>query len=216
MHFMAMIGFGVGDETIRYDPALTLASLLLAIVVVAIGLFIVGFGRPSALKVIVAGVLTGFGVAGMHYTGMAAMEMPAHTSYDRNVVALSVVIAVVAATVALWFTVTLRRPFLITIAALIMGIAVNGMHYTGMYALRVSTFEVRPVSGLPATAFLGPIVVFVVAALAVLLFALLSRADGSDGEITTVLVGPKAPTVATQQPPTRGATSAAAFGHRRN
>jgi NO-binding membrane sensor protein with MHYT domain len=239
MHFMAMIGFGVTDETIRYDPALTLASLLIAVVVVAIGLMIVGFGRPSAIKIITAGMFTGFGVAGMHYTGMAAMQVPAHVSYDRTVVVLSVVIAVVAATVALWFTVTLKRPVAIGIAGLIMGIAVNGMHYTAMYALKVSTFVARPVRGLPATAFLGPIFVFVVAAIAVLFFALLSRAgiDGGESDRTTVLVGqvsaapvgvPDAtppttvgqptglgqPTVPAQ--PKRGSTSAAAFGHRRS
>jgi NO-binding membrane sensor protein with MHYT domain len=228
MHFMAMIGFGVTDQTIRYDPKLTLASLLIAVVVVAIGLMIVGFGRPSALKIITAGMFTGFGVAGMHYTGMAAMQMPAHVSYDRNIVILSVVIAVVAATVALWFTVTLRKPVALGIAALIMGIAVNGMHYTAMYALKVSSFVQRPVSGLPATSFLSPIVVFVVAAIAFLLFALLSRTgiDGGEADRTTVLVGqvppaaptamPQQPNIPTQQQPTRGSTSAAAFGHRRS
>jgi NO-binding membrane sensor protein with MHYT domain len=226
MHFMAMIGFGVTDQTIRYDPKLTLASLLIAVVVVAIGLMIVGFGRPSALKIITAGLFTGFGVAGMHYTGMAAMKMPAHVSYDRNIVILSVVIAVVAATVALWFTVTLQKPVALGIAALIMGIAVNGMHYTAMYALKVSAFVAGPVSGLPATAFLSPIVVFVVAAIAFLLFALLSRVgvDGGEADRTTVLVGqvpppppaPQQPTIPTQQQPTRGSTSAAAFGHRRS
>jgi NO-binding membrane sensor protein with MHYT domain len=224
MHFMAMIGFGVTGQTIRYDPKLTLASLLIAVVVVAIGLMIVGFGRPSAVKIIAAGILTGFGVAGMHYTGMAAMTMPANVSYDRNIVILSVVIAVVAATVALWFTVTLRRPVAIGIAALIMGVAVNGMHYTAMYALKVSAFVRRPVTGLTANTFLVPIVVFVVAAIALLLFALLSRAgiDGGDADRTTVLVGqmPGAPVTPPQPPvptqPNRGSTSAAAFGHRRS
>jgi hypothetical protein len=107
-----------------------------------------------------------------------------------------------------------------------MGIAVNGMHYTAMYALKVSAFVAGPVSGLPATAFLSPIVVFVVAAIAFLLFALLSRVgvDGGEADRTTVLVGqvpppppaPQQPTIPTQQQPTRGSTSAAAFGHRRS
>jgi NO-binding membrane sensor protein with MHYT domain len=149
------------------------------------------------------------------------MEMPANVTYDRNIVILSVVIAVVAATVALWFTVTLRRPVALGVAALIMGIAVNGMHYTAMYALKVSAFVARPVTGLTAPTFLVPIVVFVVAAIAFLLFALLSRAgiDGGESDRTTVLVAQVPPTP--EQPPvpaqpTRGSTSAAAFGHRRS
>jgi hypothetical protein len=68
-------------------------------------------------KIIIAGILTGFGVAGMHYTGMYAMRLAGHIDYNRNTVIASVVIAVVAATVALWFTVTLRRGLAITIAA---------------------------------------------------------------------------------------------------
>jgi NO-binding membrane sensor protein with MHYT domain len=241
MHFMAMLGFGVDGETIRFDLGLTAASLLIAILVVAMGLMIVGFGRPNAVKIIFAGILTGFGVAGMHYTGMAAMRMPSHVSYDRNIVILSVVIAVVAATVALWFTVTLDKPVALGIAALIMGVAVNGMHFTAMYALRVSAFAVTPVAGITAFTFLGPIVVFVVAAIAVLLFALLSRTglDGGEGERTTVLVPPTptptpAPGVGLTPGPGFGlgsnpvpgqghgpdrrpgqGTSAAAFGHRR-
>jgi NO-binding membrane sensor protein with MHYT domain len=218
MHFMAMIGFGLGDEPVRYDLTLTAASLLIAIVVVAIGLMIVGFGRPTALKIITAGTLTGVGVAGMHYTGMAAMRMPAHTSYDPKIVGLSVAIAIVAATVALWFTVSLNSAPMLFIAALIMGVAVNGMHFTGMYALKVGSIVPGPVAGLSPLTFLGPIVVFVVAAIAVLLFALLSRSGLDHGDATVPIASTIAPTSAV--PSASASTSArtntvAAFGHRR-
>src|SRR5262245_13495623 len=110
MHFIAMLGFSVEDEpTIQFDLGIALASLITAIVVVAIGLFIVGYGRVSALKVMAAGIFTGVGVAGMHYSGMAAMQIPATVSYDPKLVGASVVIAIVAATVALWFTLVLNR-----------------------------------------------------------------------------------------------------------
>ena len=49
-----------------------------------------GFGRPSAFKIIIGGIFTGVGVAAMHYTGMAAMRMPAVVTYDRTLVAASV------------------------------------------------------------------------------------------------------------------------------
>jgi len=214
MHFMAMIGFSVPGLPVRYDVTITLASFIAAIVVVGIGLFIVGFGRPSAIKIIAAGVFTGVGVAAMHYTGMAAMRVPAAVQYDRTLVAASVGIAVVAATVALWFTVTLRRWWLITIAALIMGIAVSGMHYTGMYALRLfSEVNGRQIEGITPITFVGPIAVFVIAVIVVLFGALLNRAEAD---------GPGDPTLRLVVPPVtpldrRGAqrTSPSAFVSRR-
>jgi NO-binding membrane sensor protein with MHYT domain len=212
MHFMAMIGFRVPGLPIRYDVPITVASWLTAIVVVGIGLFIVGFGRPGPLKIITAGVFTGLGVAAMHYTGMAAMRLPAAVRFDTTLVALSVAIAVVAATVALWFTVTLRRGAVITVAALIMATAVCGMHYTGMYALRVSEdLTGQSIEGITPITFVGPIVVFVIAVISVLFGALINRA-GADGPDPTVrLVSlPIPPPV---QP--RRRTSASAFYSRR-
>jgi len=183
MHFMAMIGFSIPGYSIKYDIPTTIASWLIAMVVVAIGLFIVGFGKPSVIKILAAGVFTGVGVAAMHYSGMAAMRTSAVIRYDTNTVAASVAIAVVAATVALWFTVTLRRGIVIAAAALIMGIAVNGMHFTGMYALRVSPGEPKAIVGILPIAFIAPIAVFVIAVIVVLFAALLNRTgtDGHDG-----------------------------------
>ena len=143
MHIMAMLGFSVAGVTIRYDLAMTVASWITAIVVVGIGLFIVGYGKPSAPKILVAGTLTGIGVAGMHYTGMAAMRLDGSFGYDPLRVTLSVVIAIVAATVALWLAMTVRRALAIGASALVMGIAVNGMHFTGMSALSVHLHESR-------------------------------------------------------------------------
>jgi len=206
MHFMAMLGFSVPGEAIRYDISLTFASWLTAIVVVGIGLFIVGFGRPSALKIIAAGVFTGVGVAAMHYTGMAAMKMPAHVTYDRTLVAASVGIAVVASTVALWFTVTLKRGVVLTIAALIMAIAVNGMHFTGMFAMRVSDGTEGVPNGMLPVYFLVPISVFVVAVAVVLLAALINRTgtDNNDGggDPTVRIVAPQAPVPGQRRMPT--------------
>ncbi|MER6496497.1 MHYT domain-containing protein [Streptomyces griseorubiginosus] len=137
MHFIAMIGFQVVETRIRYDVALTVLSLAVAIVVVGIGVFIVGYRGASTLNLSFAGVITGLGVAAMHYLGMAALHLNGTIHYDPLVVALSVVIAVVAATAALWAAVTIRG-FLTSLgASLIMGVAVTGMHYTGMSAVSV-------------------------------------------------------------------------------
>ncbi|HEX5994371.1 MAG TPA: MHYT domain-containing protein [Jiangellales bacterium] len=181
MHFMAMIGFDVIGTPVRYEVVPTIASWAVAIVVVGVGLFIVGFGRRSALKLIGGGVLTGVGVAAMHYSGMAAMRVAGTVSYDRQLVLASVTIAVVAATVALWFAMTLRRAFAIGLAALIMGVAVNGMHFTGMAGLRVHLHDVAGgVTGVPALTFVGPIMVFVLLVVITLAYALLTSTGESD------------------------------------
>jgi NO-binding membrane sensor protein with MHYT domain len=182
MHFMAMLGFTVRGVPIRYDLPTTVASWITAIVVVGIGLFIVGFGRPHPLKIVLAGIFTGSGVAAMHYTGMAAMRMPAMVHWDRTLVIASVVIAIVASTVALWFTVTLKRGVLLVVAALVMGVAVNGMHFTGMYAMSVSS---DPTAGAPTgflpILFVAPIALFVIVVFVGLLTALINRDDPGAG-----------------------------------
>ncbi|MBO0867485.1 MAG: signal protein, partial [Micromonosporaceae bacterium] len=93
MHFMAMIGFSVEESPVRYDIAGTVASWLISVLVAGIGLFIVGYGRPSVAKVLIGGPLTGLGVAAMHYTGMQAMHVNGVVVYDRAQVIASVVIA---------------------------------------------------------------------------------------------------------------------------
>jgi len=122
---------------VAYDPVLTIASLIVAIIAPAIGLFIVGRSDGGLLNLPLGGVLTGLGVTLMHYTGMAAMIMPAKISYDPTLFIASIVIAIVAATVALWLAFNLRGNLQRFGSAFVMGIAVCGMHYTGMYALKL-------------------------------------------------------------------------------
>ncbi|TMR89535.1 MHYT domain-containing protein [Nonomuraea basaltis] len=179
MHFIAMMGFDVDGTQIKYDVPLTVASAAVAIVVVGTGLFLVSYGRGRPLALLGGGLLTGLGVASMHYLGMYAMNMTAHVSYDRVVVAASVGIAVVAATVALWFTLRVKRPVWITVAALVMGVAVAGMHYTGMYAMRV-TVDPEPsvVAGADALDFLVPLMTVIsLITLTMLLMVILSPSE---------------------------------------
>src|SRR5262245_32788048 len=135
MHFVAMLGFDVVGTPIRYDVGLTAASALLAVAAVGSGLAIALYGTSGQqLRIIVGGVVAGRAVAGMHYAGMAAMHLDGTIDYSTTRVGMSVGIAVVAAAVALWLAVTVRKPLAILAAALIMGVAVNGMHFTGMSA----------------------------------------------------------------------------------
>ena len=181
MHFMAMLGFAVGGTRIRYDVPLTAASTAIAVASVGIGLAIVGTGRLAAPRLLAGGFFTGAGVAAMHYTGMAAMRLDGSFGYDPLRVTLSVVIAIVAATVALWLAMTVRRALAIAASALVMGIAVNGMHFTGMSALSVHLHESRgPASGTEVSGLLVPIVLAVVFGVVGLVYALLAAPSDDD------------------------------------
>jgi NO-binding membrane sensor protein with MHYT domain len=137
MHFIAMLGYTVPGQVIHYNVLVTIASMLIAVIVVGIGLLIVGFGRPGWPTLILAGTFTGFGVAAMHYTGMAAVRLSGRMSFSPSLFILSVVIAIVAATAALWCALNLSGLRATLGASLIMGVAVSGMHYTGMAALHM-------------------------------------------------------------------------------
>ncbi|CAM5263026.1 hypothetical protein SCALM49S_03562 [Streptomyces californicus] len=141
MHFVAMMGFHVAETPISYDLRRTVLSLVVAIVVVGVGVFIVGYRGATRAALLTAGLTTGLGVAGMHYLGMAGMRMNGRLEYSPVAVALSILIAVVAATAALWAAVSVKG-FLPSLgASLVMGVAVTGMHYTGMSGLSVRLHE---------------------------------------------------------------------------
>ncbi|MHC0428896.1 MHYT domain-containing protein [Streptomyces sp. O3] len=160
MHFVAMLGFGVSGTDIRYDVPLTLLSLLVAMLVVGGGVFTVGYDRRRGRALALGGLTTGLGVASMHYLGMAALRLHGTVSYDPVLVGLSVVIAVVAATAALWAALHIRSPLAVGVASLVMGGAVSSMHYTGMMAVSVRVAPSSEVlAGATAMQFIFPLAV---------------------------------------------------------
>ncbi|MFC5216473.1 MHYT domain-containing protein [Streptomyces coerulescens] len=199
MHFIAMIGFQVEETRIRYDTALTVLSLVVAIVVVGVGVFIVGYLGAGRASLGSAGVVTGLGVAAMHYLGMAALRLDGDLEYKAFTVVLSVLIAIVAATAALWAAVTIRG-FLTSLgASLVMGVAVSGMHYTGMAAVSVHLHGTTGASwagdsptSLLLPMLLGPIVFLVLAGVVVMFDPLLVLGEGRTGspEETPQRTGP--------------------------
>ncbi|MEU9631914.1 MHYT domain-containing protein [Streptomyces luteogriseus] len=186
MHFIAMIGFHVEETRVRYDAATTVLSLVVAVAVVGVGVFIVGYRGTGRVTLAVAGVFTGLGVAGMHYLGMAAMRLNGEIGYDPVGVALSVLIAVGAATAALWSAVSIRG-FLTSLgASLVMGVAVSGMHYTGMAAVSVhvhdstgGTWAGDSPTSLLLPMLLGPVVFLLLAGVVVMFDPLLVLGERS-------------------------------------
>jgi NO-binding membrane sensor protein with MHYT domain len=182
MHFVAMMGFSVVGTPIRYDIGLTFASGIIAIAAVAVGVSIVAFGRSyQNVRLVVGGVLSGLGIVAMHYLGMAAMQLNGDISYSMTRVGLSIGIAVVAATVALWLSVTVQKPLAIFGSALVMGVAVNGMHFTGMSAMSVMEHSPQGnLAGASASSMLVPIGLGVVFALIGLVYALMAAPNEED------------------------------------
>jgi NO-binding membrane sensor protein with MHYT domain len=163
MHFIAMLGYTISGQAITYNVPVTILSMLIAVAVVAVGLFIVGFGRDGdRRRLLLGGSIVGIGVAAMHYMGMYAMRMPDNMNWNPGLVILSLIIAMVAGTAALWCAARLRGMWATFIASLIMGVAVSGMHYTGMAALRVQPVAAGGMAamgaGASATAFLLPLI----------------------------------------------------------
>jgi NO-binding membrane sensor protein with MHYT domain len=158
MHFIAMLGYTIPGQQIVYNVPLTIASMLIAIAVVGVGLFIVGFGNGGLRPLVTGGVIVGVGVASMHYLGMSAMIMPDSVHYNMPLFILSVVIAIVAGTVALWIGTWVRSTGVTIGASLIMGVAVTGMHYTGMAAMHVYAGGGQmAMAGMSAEGFLLPL-----------------------------------------------------------
>jgi NO-binding membrane sensor protein with MHYT domain len=137
MHFIAMLGFTIPGQVTTYNVPVTIGSMLIAVGVVGAGLFIVGFGGRGPGPLLLRGTIIGLGIASMHYVGMWGLRMPDTMSYNTRLVDVSVAIAIVAGTIALWAALRLTglRPTII--ASLIMGVAVSGMHYTGMAAMQL-------------------------------------------------------------------------------
>ncbi len=135
MHFTAMLGFSIHGASIRYNLPLTLVSAVVAIVVVWVGLSLVVRWRREVLALPIGGAVTGLGVAGMHERGMFVMQADVTMHYILSGVLLSLAIAVAAATAALWFMLHVQGLAATFGAAMIMGLAVCGMHYTGMASM---------------------------------------------------------------------------------
>lgn len=189
MHYIAMMGFHVKETPIGFDIPITLLSLVVAIVVVGVGVFMVGYRGTSRGVLLSAGVFTGLGVAGMHYIGMSAMRMRGHLEYSLPTVLLSVLIAVVAATAALWAAVTIHGFRASLGSSMVMGVAVTGMHYTGMAAVSVRLDDVlgasvggkAPVS-LILPMLIGPVIFLVIAGTIIMFDPLLVLGEGEWNE----------------------------------
>jgi len=164
MHNIALLGFSVPGQTIRYDVPMTLLSGLVAVAVVFAALVIAGSGGTGFPRLLAGGIVIGGGVLlSMDFVGMAAMRMPDTIQYDVRGVLLSVLIAVAAATLSLWAALRQRGIRPAVLASVAMGVAISGMHYMAMAAMR---FIAAPgaagmLGGVTAAEFVVPLIVVI-------------------------------------------------------
>ena len=138
MHFIGMLAFRL-PMPLGYDPAITFVSWLLPVVVSGLALWQVRHREIGGRHLAWGALLMGLGINAMHYTGMAGMRMDPAISYDPWLFLASVAIAILASAGALWIAFRLNdnlvHPRLLQLgAAVVMGGAIAGMHYTGMAA----------------------------------------------------------------------------------
>jgi signal transduction histidine kinase/NO-binding membrane sensor protein with MHYT domain/DNA-binding response OmpR family regulator len=139
MHFVGMLAMKM-DMPIQYDPFLTFVSGLIAVIASMYALYIIGWKRMTLPRLTVSAIIMGLGIATMHYVGMAAIIVNADISYEPVLFSLSVLIAIGASFAAMWISIRLASHqtrydiFMKVASAMVMGVAVAGMHYVGMAA----------------------------------------------------------------------------------
>lgn len=161
MHFIGMIA-QVLPFSIGYSLISTLISLIVAIFFSGAALWFLGSAKFTLKRCVIAGSLAGVGVAAMHYIGMGSMRMDAVFEWNTGLVVASVVIAVVAASAALWLAFNVVDDVPRIGAALIMAVAVCGMHYTGAAAGVIVCTTPRAFSSMQLDGGLLPYAVFLI------------------------------------------------------
>lgn len=144
MHFIGMLAFTIPGLDIYYNVPLLVLSIFVAILASALALHIVASLKPTTKNYLLGSFMMGSAIAGMHYIGIASMRIPATIIWNQFYVILSIIIAFIASFGALLLSFKFRddmsgRDYIARgIGGIIMGIAISGMHYTGMLAMTIS------------------------------------------------------------------------------
>lgn len=146
MHFIAMLAYNL-PIPIAYNLPIVLVSMVVAVAASGVALFVVSRQQMARLQLLIGGTFMGLSIAAMHYTGMAAMQLEAESHYNPKLVAVSIAIAIAASLIAMWLAFHLRSNTSISGSfwklgsAIIMGIAIAAMHYTGMAAVSFTSSQ---------------------------------------------------------------------------
>ena len=194
-HFIGMLAFDLPID-LAFDLPITLISLLIAVLSSGLALWLVSQPRLLPAQLGFGALLIGAGISAMHYTGMASPRMHPAIDYHIPTVLASLAIAVAAAAIALWIAFNLRQqtPY-VSLArgasAAVMGLAIVGMHYTGMAAARFPDGSVcgALVSGIGTSGLASLVTVTSLAVLTITLLASIldSRLEARTAELSRSL-----------------------------
>jgi NO-binding membrane sensor protein with MHYT domain len=151
MHFIGMLAYRP-PIPLSYDVGITLLSLAIAILAAGFALYWASRAAMNWVRLPGGALLMGLGIASMHYAGMAAMRMEPSIRYEPWLFSLSLLIAVAASAVALWYISRMRLDTIMsafwnrTGSALIMGTAFCAMHYAAMAAADIAPDSVSMAS----------------------------------------------------------------------
>ncbi|UTW07852.1 putative bifunctional diguanylate cyclase/phosphodiesterase [Pseudomonas benzenivorans] len=195
MHFIGMLAMSL-PIPLGYDLSITLLSLAMAVLASGFALWLVSQAQMPRWHWLLGSLAMGAGISAMHYLGMQALRMQPGIEYDPLLFGLSLLIAVAASAASLWIAFRLRLPgpsvrLARAGAALIMGGAIVGMHYTGMAAagFPLDSICLAADAGLD-TAWLASLVVivtFAVLAIALLTSVLDARMESRIAQLSASL-----------------------------
>src|SRR5437764_7319720 len=142
LHFVAMLAYRPGLP-VAYDAPLTALSVVIAASLCAVGFRVCLMSAGGA----VGGAITGSAISAMHYVGMTAVRMPAHAHWDLSYVTASLIVGILATSVALH--VAVRRSDIrgYATAAALFALGIVGMHFTAMSAVVYWPDPAVPVTG---------------------------------------------------------------------
>ena len=129
-HFVAMLAYSTGMP-IAFAADLAILSVIIAMVLCGLG-----FSMALMTNGVLGGMLIGLAISAMHYTGMAAVELPARAVWDMSYVAASVLIGVSLSGLAQHFALRGKYRADYVLGAGLFTLAIVGMHFTGMAAVQ--------------------------------------------------------------------------------
>ncbi|MCW5658535.1 MAG: EAL domain-containing protein [Burkholderiaceae bacterium] len=141
MHFTGMLAFSLSGVALGYTLPATVLSWIAGVAVSGVALAVASRGRLGFRRLATGSIAMALGICAMHYIGMAALDMAPGVVWDPLIVAASAAIALAASAAALsiffWLRTVSQRHglWMQALAALAMGLAISGMHYTGMAAV---------------------------------------------------------------------------------
>ena len=183
MHFIGMLAYKM-SMPMTYDLGIVGLSIVASFVGSLIALLVIGKEQLTTVRLMVGTIFMAIAIVAMHYIGMEAMES-VEIDYNPLVVFLSILIALVASFAALKLSFTFsksdhsRGTFQLKgVSAIVMGLAIAGMHYTGLEAATFympSAMKGEPINGLDSSTFSILLAVSTLCIQTVLIFGILTE-----------------------------------------